>query len=156
MNVRSETLPGEFLTRKCKLSCKKGYFQWSWFTQKTTWKMMKITRINNIQKWLSKHQKGFNWKANALLLPAVVVSTWGVLENGGIGFSRSAELVTVEKCKYPWDRCILMHSKGGKNQKDCFSLFCKMPTPLQQSFINFQLKKKVTKVQSFEDVTCTY
>lgn len=57
----------------------------------------KYLRLLKFQKWLSKRQKGFNWKANALLLPAVVVSIWGVLESGGIDFSRSAELGTVEK-----------------------------------------------------------
>lgn len=65
-----------------------------------------------------------NWKANALLLPAVVVSTWGVLENGGIGFSRSAELVTVEKCKYPWDRCILTQTQQGGQKSEKEWLLC--------------------------------
>lgn len=93
----------------------------------------KYLGLIKFQKWLSKHQKVFNWKADALQLPAVVVSTWGVLESGGINFSRSAELVTVEKCKYPWDRFILMQTQqGGKNQKkkDSFALLYKMSTPL--------------------------
>lgn len=50
-------------------------------------------------KSLSKCQKWFNWKANALILPIVVVRTRGVLESGGIDLSRSAELATAEKRK---------------------------------------------------------